>query len=501
MVGKWFITIVSPPPPGEENKSYLVFYNKLTGILRVFYYNNNDVIPADATFWRLEITQPTSLFNSSGPISLLMGERLNNPAIYVSNLTTVPSKSVARGWNCFDVELAYDNQLASKNAMFNIALYSIMVDNVELKGVIDFESTGTIVTHVPSQSQTPGWINNASKVAGDGVKELVGGLFSSSLISGGVSSLVASGAKYLLGSFVAKNDNMSTFNSNVQLTTMGEVELEGTFESLSTPNVLPLANNPLPGCVKSSNDSFLPSYDEPLGVWAVDQLPVLYKVDDPLWCFSYLTSRYESDKRYQLHQEQMYYFEPDSLKLSINPTVLEIIDNCSVEIRCVYVKKDKHPETYNPFGIKRTMGQDLCWGIKGSNERLWNDSTVWIFDGNLSLKGGSGTRREFVACDNSVEGYLQNIFDTPSEFQQFCMFGSMDNITYYLNQPSCYYPNDVEPRIERDKFYYKVTLTLYPKAPYDTDPIVLMRTFKPQIVTIYENGDWYPTGWIPRFAN
>lgn len=147
------------------------------------------------------------------------------------------------------------------------------------------------------------------------------------------------------------------------------------------------------------------------------------------------------------------------------------------------------------------MGQDLCWGIKGSNERLWNDSTVWIFDGNLSLKGGSGTRREFVACDNSVEGYLQNIFDTPSEFQQFCMFGSMDNITYYLNQPSCYYPNDVEPRIERDKFYYKVTLTLYPKAPYDTDPIVLMRTFKPQIVTIYENGDWYPTGWIPRFAN
>ena len=43
-------------PPGEEGKYYLLFYNKFTGILRVFYYNNHDVTAANTTLWRLEVT-------------------------------------------------------------------------------------------------------------------------------------------------------------------------------------------------------------------------------------------------------------------------------------------------------------------------------------------------------------------------------------------------------------------------------------------------------------
>lgn len=85
------------------------------------------------------------------------------------------------------------------------------------------------------------------------------------IINGGVSSLVSSGAKWFLGSLVGKQDN--TYSSSVQITTLGNVTLSGNIESLNTPNILPLANNPLPGCVKNSNDSFLPSYDKPLGVW------------------------------------------------------------------------------------------------------------------------------------------------------------------------------------------------------------------------------------------
>ena len=36
-------------PPGEEGKYYLMFYNKFTGVLRVFYYNNHDVAAANIT--------------------------------------------------------------------------------------------------------------------------------------------------------------------------------------------------------------------------------------------------------------------------------------------------------------------------------------------------------------------------------------------------------------------------------------------------------------------
>ena len=52
--------------PGEIGKNYIIFYNKLTGILRVFYYNNNNVTSASTTFWGINVSQTTSLLNAAG---------------------------------------------------------------------------------------------------------------------------------------------------------------------------------------------------------------------------------------------------------------------------------------------------------------------------------------------------------------------------------------------------------------------------------------------------
>lgn len=344
-------------PPGEIGKYYLMFYNKFTGILRVFYYNNHDVTAANTTLWRLEVTEPTSMFNALGRVASLASVRVTNPVIYVTNLTDYPSKSVSRGWNCFDIELAYDEQLTQSNAHFNIGMYNMTSGSFNLHGEMELETEGTIVTH---SSAYPGWIGDASKAVGDGAKDYVqkklektslkgkedNGETIINIISGGVSSLISSGARFFLGALVGKKDN--SYSSSVQLTTTGKMTAGGDFKVATTPNTLPLANNLMPGCVKASDDSFVPSYDEPLGVWNVEELPTLYASTKALWTFSDEYSGYSPNNIYKYHGERVYYFRPEDLKIKINPAVLECIDHYETDIRCIYYKRHNNPEQYRP---------------------------------------------------------------------------------------------------------------------------------------------------------
>lgn len=92
----------------EFEKYYLMFYNKFTGILRVFYYNKNQVTSGSTTFWQLSFTKTTKLLNSVGYFTFPLSET-GAQTTYTSNITNVDnSKAIFYGWNCFDVELAYD---------------------------------------------------------------------------------------------------------------------------------------------------------------------------------------------------------------------------------------------------------------------------------------------------------------------------------------------------------------------------------------------------------
>lgn len=308
------------------------------------------------------------------------------------------------------------------------------------------------------------------------------------IINGGVSSLVSSGAKWFLGSLVGKQDN--TYSSSVQITTLGNVTLSGNIESLNTPNILPLANNPLPGCVKNSNDSFLPSYDKPLGVWGVEKLPKIHVYPKTLWGLSNNTphSQYNKYELYNFHQEELYYFYPDSLKIKINPTVLELIEHYDTEIRCIFEEKNKKPQYYNPFCLNDfSQNENWCYGMKGSDEQFYTDTSIMVFDGSLHLRGKVENIRGFVSCGTEGWGGL-------TERQFYDLYDGI------LGHPPVIPGIPVftgTPGMGSGKFYYKVTITLYPKSPYDTTPIVLMRTFLPE----YDYGNdihCQLTGWMTR---
>lgn len=110
------------PVLAKKGKYYLMFYNKLTGILRVFYYNIYNVTSANTTLWKIGFNSQCALINSIDHFTLPANNRTTSFA-YITNMLDLPSKAIAKGWNCFDVELCYDPQYSSKEIKMSIGVY------------------------------------------------------------------------------------------------------------------------------------------------------------------------------------------------------------------------------------------------------------------------------------------------------------------------------------------------------------------------------------------
>ena len=479
-------------PPGEEGKYYLMFYNKFTGILRVFYYNNHDVTAANTTLWRLEVTEPTSLFNALGRFSSPTSVRVDNPVIYVTNLTDYPSKSIARGWNCFDIELAYDDQLPQSNAHFNIGMYNMTSGSFDLHGEIDLETEGTIVTH---SSAYPGWIGDASKAAGDGAKDYMQEKLKESsleknivnIINNGVSGLISSGARFFLGALIGKKDN--SYNSSVQLTTTGEMTAGGDFEVATTPNTLPIANNLIPGCVKASDDSFLPAYDEPLGVWSLEETPILYISPTQMWKLDELISYDREENSYfgRIHQESLVYYYSDSIKVKINPAVLDLVDKYEVATECVWIVNSTRQQDY----LSREYATD---GPRG-DLALYTDDTVYV-----SSMGLPPMRNDQASMRRGKWGFTYCSFHkVPMTSAEYNLL-RVGTTNFPLMQDNRNMFSVLSQAIEEDRICMKVTVTLYPKAPYDPTPIVSMRTFRVERAYDWDY-NYQPPNWVMKTFN
>lgn len=454
--------------PGEASKNYLIFYNKFTGILRIFYHNNNQVVPATISFWRFEVTAPTSMLNATGVISVPMSERIASPHVYVSNLTSVPSKSISMGWNCFDLELAYDDQIMNTNARFNINVYNTIKNNIKLNGDLKLETDGTIIT--TASSSYPAWMTNASKAAGSSSKDFVQKLLKktslsdkiSSIISGGVSALVTNGAIRLLGSFIGKKDN--NYNSHVKLTSTGKIELEGEMETLNLPNISALMNNPMPGAQKQSTDYFLPSYDAPLGVWALEEIPKIYICETQMWRLDHTEEVQKlSDAEYvgNVQQEELLYYYKDSIKIKINPKVLECVEKYEIEAECVWtVQSDSYADYI------RTKSS----GVNGACQ-IYTDSSILLSSCSLPLE-----LKKTSSCLGK-SGYVYYSFHrvpmTETEYRN--LYQGTTSFELLQDFQSSRYP--LTEAIKKGELVFQVTITLYPKSPYDQTPIVLMRTY------------------------
>jgi hypothetical protein len=453
---------------GSADKGdYLIFYNQFTGILRSFYYHTGSTVGSSSTtFWQLSLSAQTALLNSSTYFTKPMDTRSQDlQRLYVPNMTT--AKGLSKGWNVFDVELTYDEILPTIPLKMNIAAESYTGFDIDIKGSSEFTSSGTIVTSTTAPNAT-NFLSNAKNNVAGGVGSAVSGFVRNSdikagtikslsndalaALSGGITTeLLKAGINLVFGSFMGKG-NPTTTTQNARFTSSGTTTLIGKASSVTGSEASAISGLHVPGTQGSSTGTFIPSYNMPLGAWSIREQPVVKMSDATIWLdygipYEDIRIRPGYTSTWCAPQRK-FHLDENSVKVVVNPAVLNEIDKHEVAVELVnYPKFQGKPR----------------WG----NEHANIQSSI----NELPIKG--------VVLLSSNETEIVRNPEIERKLQPMQIKNNFPGTVRYTPDPFS------------TNFVVKVTVTLYPKASlgYNTDPIVMTRSFLPkyQIFAEYES--------------
>lgn len=454
---------ISQSPVAASGKNYLIFYNRFTGILRTYYNHTNSVGTATTTFWKVTVDRPLSILNASGYFTHPMDWRPTGPEVYVSTINTTPAKTIYRGWNCFDVELVYDDQLIASPARMSLAAYSKVLSEIKLKGGIELTSEGSIVTKGnsnpwigPANIVLNNSVQGAGKVVNDSIdlwlktKKMlpkIGLAAATAFATGGVSEALKYGINLLTGSFLGKFGNPTTTTQDLRFKTNGTAEFSGGINTPIGSEITTIANFVVPGSPATANDHFSPSFDEPLGVWNLKQQPVIKMSDIIQWRFERNLGGGVGEYAYNYRGIYL-----DNVLPVINREVAKDIERYEVFSEIV-------------------------------NYPIFNGETNWRgYGGSTSLPHIGGD-----LIYNNDESPKTQILRAPVPLP----YTTNRHSTYRFIDDKCIYSPHLEQTtsIMNGNYVVKVTVILYPKHPYNTTPIVMTRSYLPryEILEEYEN--------------
>lgn len=457
--------------PSKGSVNSLIFYNILTGKLRYFYYAPKNTSPTtgSVTFAKIYTSQKSGMLNFAQGDYALALDKINiaNKEIYVSNSTSIESKAINKGWNLFEFDVAYDNSMPSKKDLsLGYAFYDKSITLMDISG--KSVSTGTItnISHTVTNPYTDK-ANSLAKKTGEKVKDL----FKDSdknpagngrILGSIVSAAAAQAIKTLAKSATQRYDKTTSVTTTYDVDVTSRLEFNGSLSSNTSSNAIPLQGATIPGTI-ISYDKYFPAYNEVLGVW---NLKKTLKIDVPRYHKTVAKQNRSNSSRYNGNTYGWVYYDcyseltisPDFVRkedIEINPKVMSSISRyeVSTEYFMVINKKDinKLPQKTN----KNTLYYD-------SSKAAASDENDYYF---------------------SIRNELIRDYEGSDSFE--AKYDSRGQIT---NMPIVY---NTQSRSEftsnlNEKLYFvaKVTVTLYPKYPYNEDVIKLTKTFKPEIRVI-----------------
>ncbi|MFD2599021.1 hypothetical protein ACFSQ3_08650 [Sphingobacterium corticis] len=427
------------------NQNYLIFHNRFTGVLRVFTYNFDHSINNSEGLFNVQIEgiKSTSLLAMKDP---LIGDfKTSNPNIIISNDSDGDLSGFRVGWNSFDIPLVYDGDISSSDKL-KISIHSDQkqLSTIAMTGTFSSTTKGTLTT-TSSSNPLSSLINASIKQGGTKAKEFLENKISGDTIKGKsgilpllisnsvnlVSNLATSGITGIFSSFIGKFGSTSSSSQSINLNTEGKITSSGTILT-GIPGIIVSAKNfALPG-TNYIDGGILPSQGGLLGSWTLKQRPVV----------SY--GKFARGTRDDLIQS--YTIDNSSIEVVLNSKTAEAISDYTVTTELWYY--DKYMGVNKPtFNNSNTGGTEpYIYGIKKvSNSNEHAGELIYKDDQNEFYRNARGV-------------YVQNM--DWIEFRD----ASRKNVPMNNYDPS---------------FIVKVTLVLYPKSPYNTDPIVMTRTYLP----------------------
>lgn len=254
-----------------KNNNYMFFYNKYTGILKVFYYLESTV-GSSSGIWQLVVNVPQRLFAFAGNIADPINGVHKRQELYCTNITTTGSSGFTHGWNCFQVELAYDPQFTSGTLTVNPV--NRTNSQINLTGSYGSSTKGTFVTTTGSNSSD---ITGLATAAGEDaynfiMKEIENNKINTTnsrnidnVVNESLSDIIRKGINQIFNSFIARHNKNQDEKYNLQFTTNGKAEISGTIITETTGGLAP-------GSLNLSKASLGVS----LGVWNLEKQPIIY---------------------------------------------------------------------------------------------------------------------------------------------------------------------------------------------------------------------------------
>jgi|GEM_PF-964233 len=232
----------------DLGSDYMIFYNKYSGLLKVFYYNNSSVINNNA-LWVLYDQSKVGFLNQGTYFTSPIGA-LEQESVAVSPTSLSSTLGVGRGWNCFQYPITY----TGKSGYIDILQKNLSTSNITLTGSYTDTTDGTIIQKSTTESKTKDIASSAAKAVGEKgdswVKQTLGkthGILQNAssviggLVGGGVTSLVGQGLNVLFGSFLGHQQKDVPIIQTVELSTTGKLSSEGTIVTPGTGLIPPLS--------------------------------------------------------------------------------------------------------------------------------------------------------------------------------------------------------------------------------------------------------------------
>lgn len=461
----WFMiyNTCSPSDFCEPYKYYLIFYNVFTGLMRGYVYNPFTIQSQDYTFWQISFNQPTKLLHTYGEYA----EPHNVPAsldmISIGNITTSPVKAMTKGWNCFEIDLSeYDYDLDKSQLNFSVVAYDLDKQFINLNGKANFEAEGEIIAQAKETSS-----NNGKNLLYAGGKAAVNVLESLIKMNNASSSsasndtqtrgflidgLIKAG-QYIIKKLTSKGEEPQAQNYDFRCSIDGTIVIDGLEESLQNTNILPTSGLTVPGSQMLTNGAFLPSYDNSVGVWTLERLPVInyvsyttnFIMEEPVFppVFNSVNNEEETST------SDITPIVPGGRVMTVE-TTRAVVDSLENLVR---INPDilQYLEKYE---INAEIIEDPVSSYLGNSSTLntsYSDDRIIVASSSAGKRIVRWNGKEMMIVKRTYHGYDANN-------TELFKYGNTLN---YNGQPLA-----------------KITVKLYPKEPFNSEPVILMRTYQ-----------------------
>lgn len=346
--------------------------------------------PNNYGIWQITTSEPTSLFAfQNTPISRISEKQTNT--YYVGNMTKNATHGFTIGWNCFQIELAYD---PSQSGKLEITTLTKNVTKMNLSGNLEATTDGLLISSTSSNKFSNGIAKLAGNAAGDWINKKIGdktilGL-SASTIARGVKELVTGGVGSLINAFTGlfRKDNTP---KSMQLTTNGTFNITGELEFASTAGIEPLKINLLPDSIGCH-----------LGVWGLNDEPTLLFTP-----YAVLRSPQEYTNGYtREYNLNCVNINSSRASIALNPRLTQYSKGSSLK----YYQSDKYTRM-NIWGRVGPIGQDPRFKSKVYDSLYEPNFTIIA---NVAFLGDEDVHIPIDQFEAPMEVFIPNVPGGPT---------------------------------------------------------------------------------------